>query len=99
VLELHLVAGKDGARSRNVLLANFSLHSLARWFQRSGNASEDALIHAMNLVANIDLTALGEGGGVKITTDPDGGGWRGRVMVVEDCDGNRHRAVGVRTSP
>jgi hypothetical protein len=98
VLELHLTAGKDGARSRNVLLVNFSLHSLARFIERSGRSADADLIRAMNVAADADLGTLGAGGGgVKIGTDTDGGGWRGRLMLIEDRDGVRHRSLGIRT--
>jgi hypothetical protein len=37
------------------------------------------VIAAMNVVANIDIASLGNGGGgVKIGTDNNGGDWRGR---------------------
>jgi hypothetical protein len=100
VMELRFVAGAHGASSSNVLLANFSMHSLARWYQRRiGHATDRDLINDMNVVANVDLSTLRRGGGgLKITTDAtNGGGWRGRLMVIEDCDGERHRLLAVRT--
>lgn len=85
VCEARLVAGNDGARSSNAWLANFSMHAIARWFQRSRRSSDAELMHDMNLVANIDMAAI------------DGGGWRGRIAVVEDTDRMAHRVVMVRT--
>ena len=36
ICEARFIAGNDGARSHPVLLANFNLHAIARWSQRSG---------------------------------------------------------------
>ena len=53
VVEARFVAGNDGARSHHVLLANFSLHAIARWYQRSGKSSDAELMADMNVVASI----------------------------------------------
>jgi hypothetical protein len=98
VLELSLTAGKRGAVSRAKTLANFSMHGLARWFQRCGHGGDAALMRDMNLVAGADLSILADGGGgVKIATDQHGGGWRGRLSQVVGADGSCHRLICART--
>jgi hypothetical protein len=96
IIEARFIAGNDGARSHHVLLANFSLHAIARWYQRSGRAGDAELMDAMSVVANLDLAKLEGGGGMKITTDTDGGGWRGQPAMVEDGE-MKHQVVTVRT--
>jgi hypothetical protein len=96
VIEARFVAGNDGGRSHSVLLSNFSLHALARWFQRSGHSSDTELMRDMNLVANIDVSQHEGGGGVRIRTDSDGGNWRGRLASVDDGV-STHRVIVVRT--
>jgi len=51
----------------------------------------------MSVVENVDLAKLEEGGGgAKIITDTDGGGWRGRLAIAEMSE-TKHRVVAVRT--
>jgi hypothetical protein len=90
------VAGDDGAISHQVLLSNFSLHAIARSYQRSGRTSDAELMWDMNRVANIDLSQHEGGGGVKVTTDTEGGNWRERLAKIEDGE-RGHRAIVVRT--
>ena len=94
--ETRFIAGNYGAKSSNGLLIGFSLHAIARWYQRSGRTSDAELMADMNVVANLDLAKLERGGGVKITTDTDGVGWRGQLAMVED-GAMKHRVVTVRT--
>jgi hypothetical protein len=96
ICEARFVAGNDGASSHHALLANFSLHAIGRWFQRSGRLADELLMRDMNLVANIDIGKHPGGGGVKVVTDQDGGGWRGRLAMVEDGE-REHRLIVVRT--
>jgi hypothetical protein len=97
VVEARFIAGNNGGHSRHALLSNVSLHAIARWFQRSGHSSDVDLMRAMNLVANINLAKVGEGGGgVKVITDTEGGNWRGRLATVDDGVSTQ-RLIVVRT--
>jgi hypothetical protein len=80
------------------VLANFSLHAIARFMQRAPRVTDKDLMAAMDVVTNSDLSVLEDGGGVKIVTDADGGGWRGRLAQIAGEDGSRHRIVHVGSS-
>jgi hypothetical protein len=71
----------DGNRFvlRGIIVCALSMHAIARRLQRAQDGSDAALLHDMNVAANIDHSKL-SGGGFKVTTDEHGGGWRGRVV-------------------
>jgi hypothetical protein len=82
-----------GARMR----CTFSLHALARRYQRGLDCDDAALLLDMELVAQLDADACDVGTGYKITTDEHGGGWRGRTVRVRGDDGHEQRVLSVRT--
>jgi hypothetical protein len=76
----------DGNRldlsSRTLVL--FSLHALARRYQRGRDNDDAAILHDLDLAARADPDGLDAGGGFKIATDAEGGGWRGRLVWLHD---------------
>lgn len=95
VCEFRLVADSHGAHPTSHMICAFSQHALARRFQRGRGTDDEAIMRDIALVADIDVTSFPEGGGVKIVTDADGGGWRGRLARLANY-GNR-RIIAVRT--
>jgi hypothetical protein len=88
----------DGAhiRVQTRTVCAFSLHAVARRYQRNPDGDDAAMLFDMDVVARIDQAAL-SGGGFKVTTHQDGGGWRGRVVRVQDRDGERVPVLSIRT--
>jgi hypothetical protein len=93
VCELRLVADSHGAHPTSNQICAFSQHALARRFQRGRGIDDAAITHDMALVANIDVSLLPEGSGIKIVTDADGGGWRGKLARLANDDDRRIIAV------
>ena len=90
-----LVADSHGAHPTSRMICAFSQHALARRFQRGRDADDAAIMRDMGLVAGVDVASLPEGSSVRITTDADNGGWRGRLArLAGDSD---HRIIAVRT--
>jgi hypothetical protein len=88
----------DGSRFRvrSRLCCTFSLHALARRYQRHPDCDDAAVLHDMELVARVDQARLTPGG-FKVVTDEHGGGWRGRVVRILDDDGDPMRVLSIRT--
>jgi hypothetical protein len=96
IAELTLTVDGNRLRSRSRMRCAFSLHALARRYQRGRDSDDAAILHDMELIARIDPGTLAPGG-YKVVTDEHGGGWRGRVVRVVSEDDEVHRALSVRT--
>jgi hypothetical protein len=66
-------------------LCLFSLHAIGRRLQRARDTDDAAILHDLDLAARVDLAGL-DPGGFKIATDEDGGGWRGRMVMLRTAD-------------
>jgi hypothetical protein len=91
-----LINGPD-VQFRSKTLCNFSLHSIARRLQRGRDASDEALMFDMDLVAKIDQEKLDAPGGFKVRTDAEGGGWRGRTVMQSSSGAPPVRVLSIRT--
>jgi hypothetical protein len=78
-------------------VTTFSLHALARRYQRGADSSDEALLHDCLVATRIDPATLPGAGGHKITTDEHGGGWRGRTVRQIGPDGVERRVLAIRT--
>ena len=83
VHEIELVADKGKVRLQSRCLCTFSLHAVARYWQRTGAVDEEALLRDMDLVAQIDRSQLVAGAGFRVATHAAGGGWRGRAVLQD----------------
>jgi hypothetical protein len=95
-----IIASADGARFRltSRMLCVFSLHSIARRYQRSLDCTDIDVLTDMDVAAQVDLTGL-DPGGFKIVTNTQGGGWRGRSIHVENANesGGQQSILSIRT--
>jgi hypothetical protein len=89
----------NGARVtlRSRCVTTFSLHAIARRYQRATDSDDAAVLMDMLTAARIDPATLPGAGGYKIRTHPDGGGWRGRTVRQQDPDGEVRRVIAIRT--
>jgi len=90
-----LVAGNE-AKLHISTLCTFSLHALARRIQLGVDSDDAALLFDMDVVAKVDQARLG-GGGFKVITTQNGGGWRGRVVRRRTEDGELVPMLSIRT--
>jgi hypothetical protein len=93
-----ITASIDGCRIRMTgeTLCSFSLHALARRFQRGADGSEAAVLFDCLTAAQIDPATL-LAGGYRVVTDASGGGWRGRSALQCERDGKTRRILSIRT--
>jgi hypothetical protein len=96
IQEMHLDVDRARVSLDGRCLATLSLHAIARRLQRHPDGSIESLLHDIGLIATAARGALVAGGGYKIRTEADGGGWRGRAIVQVD-KGQRQTALAVRT--
>jgi len=71
------------------------LHALARRIQLGVDSDDAALLFDMDVVAKVDQARLG-GGGFKVITTQNGGGWRGRVVRRRTEDGELVPMLSIR---
>jgi hypothetical protein len=83
VNEVELVVDKADVRLQSRCLCTFSLNAVARYWQRSGATDEESLMRDMDMVATADRSELVAGAGFKVSTDANGGGWRGRAVLQD----------------
>jgi hypothetical protein len=96
--EIILTVEGNRARIRGRCLVAFSLHGIARRLQRGADGSTEALLHDLHLATEaVSRGPLKIGAGYRITTDEDGGGWRGRVLSVTRANGLRAPVLSIRT--
>jgi hypothetical protein len=81
---------------RSRCVATFSLHALARRYQRARDSDDAAVLMDMLVAARIDPATLPGAGGYRIVTDEQGGGWRGRT-VRQAANGEVRRVLAIRT--
>ena len=93
-ISLSIEGNRFNLRSR--ILCTFSMHAVARRLQRAQDGSDAALLHDMNVAASIDLSTL-SGAGLKVVTDEEGGGWRGRVVWMSSNNSEPLPALSIRT--
>jgi hypothetical protein len=96
VNELGLMIDGNRFQLRGRMICAFSMHAIARRLQRAQDGSDAGLLHDMNVAANIDHSTL-SGGGFKVVTHSDGGGWRGRVVRMKRNDGEPVPVLSIRT--
>jgi hypothetical protein len=96
VTEISLSIDGNRFNLRSRILCTFSMHAIARRLQRAQDGSDAALLHDMNVAASIDPSTL-SGGGVKVATDEEGGGWRGRVVWMSSNNSEPLPALSIRT--
>ena len=96
VTEISLSIARNRFNLRSQILCTFSMHAVARRLQRAQDGSDAALLHDMNVAASIDHSTL-SGGGFKVVTDEEGGGWRGRVVRMSSNNGEPLPVLAIRT--
>jgi hypothetical protein len=97
ISEFAVLVDGNRFRVRSRVCCAFSLHALARRYQRHPDCDDAAVLHDMDLVARVDQAQLTPGG-FKIVTDArHGGGWRGRVVRITDGDGEPVPVLSIRT--
>ena len=96
VTEISLSIDGNRFNLRSQILCTFSIHAVARRLQRAQDGSDAALLHDMNVAASIDHSTL-SGGGFKVVTDEEGGGWRGSVVRMSSNNGEPLPVLAIRT--
>jgi hypothetical protein len=98
IIRVELLVNRSSAHLESHCIATFSLHAIARRLQRHPDGSVESLMHDINLVAQaVSGEPLVAGAGYKVTTDEDGGGWRGRVINQTGADSVLRPVLAIRT--
>jgi hypothetical protein len=97
VVRVQLEVDRSTAFVTSRCIATFSLHSVARRLQRHPDGSTEALMHDIHPGAAAACGELVAGGGYKVTTHEDGGGWRGRAIRQTVPDGTQQTVLSIRT--
>jgi hypothetical protein len=96
-IKVEVLVNRSSVKIASKATATFSLHAIARRVQRGLDASDEALMHDFLVAAALDPDTLPGAGGYKVTTHPDGSGWRGRTVRQKGPDGVSRRVLSVRT--
>ena len=94
--EISLSIARNRFNLRSQIRCTFSMHAVARRLQRAQDGSDAALLQDMKVAASIDHSTL-SGGGFKVVTDEEGGGWRGSVVRMSSNNGEPMPVLSVRT--
>lgn len=97
VTEVVLSVGRNRARVQACCLVTFSLHAIARRLQRAADGSVESLLRDIDLAAQAASGELTAGAGYKVTTDAEGGGRRGRALMLRDPSGATQCVLSIRT--
>jgi hypothetical protein len=84
-------------RTTSVTTASLSLHSVARYLQRSAYTSDEALMRAITKLAAVADTMLANTAARQFDVPADDGHWLGEIAAYIDTHGSNGVALHVRT--